>query len=459
LIFIMRTFCFIVLVTLSGIAMAQDVMITLTGKHKGVAVELDTIILENLTQPDTVILYPLPTGITSYQIDLRRGKIINGIGEYIDLFGVFLEINKPGYQKVKVVLQRSESLKFTLFSLTGKAIWQETIQFREGSSCVDINSGSEPLYLLRVQGVNFDHCFKCPGSPGSTGGFAINQFTTCTVKKASQKFGGSLIPFEFVYSPGDQVKFTAIKTGMYPGFKVEYPVNLDSISIQLAATPCAGQTVVYDYDQNSYATVQIGNQCWLRENLRSVHYADGAPLVDGTNAGNIAGNYQTKYWFDYDNDPFMSLIYGKLYSGAAFMNGVRAEPWDTNKYQGICPNGWHVPNDYEWMRMEAFLGMMGDTNGMFMWRGTDQGKKLKEQGLMHWIEVNNGTNESGFTGIPGGIRSNSGEYHSLGTQATWWTGTSLGDSGIVRALASLTSQIYKGLLDYDRGLSCRCIKD
>lgn len=455
----MRTLFLSVLITLSFIGNAQDVIITLTGKHKGGAVELDTIILENLTQPDTVILSLLPAGFTSYQIDLRRGKIINDIDEYAHPFGVFLEINKPGYQKVQVVLQRSENLQFTLISTTGKTIWRKTIEFSGGSSCVDIHPGSEPLYILRVQGENFDHCFKCLGSPGLSVGIASDQMEIFTVKETGRKVEVSLIPFEFVYSPGDKVKFTAIKTGMYPGSKVEYPDNLDSISIELAATPCAGQAVVYDYDQNAYATVQIGNQCWLRENLRSVHYADGAPLVDGTNAGNIAGNYQTKYWFNYDNDPFISLIYGKLYSGAAFMNGVRVEPWDTNKYQGLCPDGWHIPNDYEWMRMEAFLGMGSDTIGMLMWRGTDQGKKMKEQGLLHWVEVNNGTNESGFTGLPGGIRSNSGAFNGLGTQASWWTGTSFGDSGITRDLMSLTSQVYKGLLDYDRGLSCRCIKD
>ena len=57
------------------------------------------------------------------------------------------------------------------------------------------------------------------------------------------------------------------------------------------------QTTVTDFDGNIYQTVVIGNQVWMKENLNSTHYADGTPLVDGTGAGDISGDYTTKYYF------------------------------------------------------------------------------------------------------------------------------------------------------------------
>ena len=52
------------------------------------------------------------------------------------------------------------------------------------------------------------------------------------------------------------------------------------------------QTTVTDFDGNVYQTVVIGNQVWMAENLKAIHYADGTPLVSGTGVGNISGDYE-----------------------------------------------------------------------------------------------------------------------------------------------------------------------
>ena len=119
------------------------------------------------------------------------------------------------------------------------------------------------------------------------------------------------MPFEFVFTPGDKVRFTAVKTGLYSNFKTSKPVNQDSVFIKLGS-PCVAQPVVYDFDQNVYQTVQIGDQCWFRENLKTKHYADGTPLVNGTGIGDFCHDYSTKYWFEYNDDPSLSSIYGLL---------------------------------------------------------------------------------------------------------------------------------------------------
>lgn len=83
----------------------------------------------------------------------------------------------------------------------------------------------------------------------------------------------------------------------------------------------AGISTVTDYDNNEYLTVQIGDQILMAENLKTTHYSDGTPLVDGTSAGDITGNYTTKYYFWYDNDSASyAETYGALYTWAAVMN-------------------------------------------------------------------------------------------------------------------------------------------
>ncbi|WP_286019154.1 FISUMP domain-containing protein, partial [Candidatus Venteria ishoeyi] len=96
-----------------------------------------------------------------------------------------------------------------------------------------------------------------------------------------------------------------------------YPANDTTV-----VTPFACGDPITDFDGNNYSTVLIGSQCWMKENLKSTHYADGTAMVDGTSAGNISGDYTTKYYFDYNNDPANAAIYGKLYTWAAVMNGT-----------------------------------------------------------------------------------------------------------------------------------------
>ncbi|MCK4700138.1 MAG: hypothetical protein KAT38_07375, partial [Bacteroidales bacterium] len=91
--------------------------------------------------------------------------------------------------------------------------------------------------------------------------------------------------------------------------------NMSIPSDTITTFPCE---IVTDYDGNHYKTTKIGNQIWMAENLKSINYADGTPLVDGTGVGNISGDYTTKYYFWYDDDSATySETYGALYTWAA----------------------------------------------------------------------------------------------------------------------------------------------
>ena len=105
---------------------------------------------------------------------------------------------------------------------------------------------------------------------------------------------------------------------------------------------------VTDYDGNVYHTVRLGNQCWMRENLRTTHYADGTAL-------NTSSTTSSSVPYYYMGDANMLLQYGLYYNWPAVMNGAASSNANPSGVQGICPNGWHVPSAAEWEELTNFV--------------------------------------------------------------------------------------------------------
>ena len=108
------------------------------------------------------------------------------------------------------------------------------------------------------------------------------------------------------------------------------------------ALSCPGTSVVVDVDGNRYNTLQIGQQCWMRENLRTKKYADGTPIQAGEGYSTTVG-----YWYYPMNQAAYMSTYGLLYNWSATMHGATPSYLNPSGVQGICPNGWHVPSDAE----------------------------------------------------------------------------------------------------------------
>ena len=219
-----------------------------------------------------------------------------------------------------------------------------------------------------------------------------------------------------------------------------------------------------DYDGNVYQTVQIGNQLWMKENLKSTHYADGTPLTDGREAGDISGDTTTKYYFAYyDNEGYVAA-YGRLYTWAAVMNGASGSATNPDVVQGVCPDGWHVPGDDEWKELEIHLGMSEKEASTTNWRGTDEGAKLKERGFngLWWYSgsLYVGNDQSGFTALPAGSRLYNESFRHLTERANFWSATeSLSSYAWCRRLYYSYAEVYR-YDDYkSRGYSVRCVKD
>ena len=208
-----------------------------------------------------------------------------------------------------------------------------------------------------------------------------------------------------------------------------------------------------DYDGYKYQTVKIGNQTWMAENLQVTHYYDGTAIphvTDSTAWAWLSNNNTDDAYCFYDNNS--SSIYGTLYTWSAAM-GDNAVSSNTNpsRVQGICPDGWHLPSDSEWTELTEYLGT------------SETGGKLKETGTTNWASPNTGaTNETGFTALPGGMRTDShAVFGSMNLYGTWWSATEYQSSlsALQHMLIYDSAEIYHYERNKSFGLSVRCVKD
>ncbi len=202
---------------------------------------------------------------------------------------------------------------------------------------------------------------------------------------------------------------------------------------------CAGgPSTVTDIDGNVYHVVSIGNQCWMKENLKTTHYKNGAAipsnLTDAQWQATTSGASA-----DYNNDPTNTAVYGKLYNWYAV-----ADP------QGLCPTNWHVPTDAEFDTLFNYLG--GDSVC---------GGAMKEIGTTHWAIPNTGANNSsGFLGLPGGVRYGSGVYGFVGYYGYWWSATQFSSAdAYFRYLNCSSSGVSRSSYEVAFGFSVRCVRD
>ena len=146
-------------------------------------------------------------------------------------------------------------------------------------------------------------------------------------------------------------------------------------------------------------TVKIGLQIWAAANLNVVTFRNGDTIPEArTNEEWVAAGKAGKpAWCYYNNDPKNGLKYGRLYNWFAV-----TDP------RGLAPKGWSLPDAADWNQLAAQLGGAGKA-----------GDRLKSSG--GWADGFIGSNESQFTGLPGGYRVENGTFRNLGGIATWWT--------------------------------------
>ena len=221
----------------------------------------------------------------------------------------------------------------------------------------------------------------------------------------------------------------------------------------IVSNPGAGVT----YGGVNYPTVVLGNgQEWMAENLRTTQYNDGTAITLVTDnaqweANNInSTSLPMMCWYNNDQATYTANTFGALY------NWYAVSP-TTNGNRNVCPIGWHVPTDAEWSTFINYL----DPNANGGENTNTAGSKMKSTGTQYWQSPNiDATNESGFSGLPGGLRGLNGTFNLIGSYGGWWSSTE--DDTVLAWNRNLIIDIGSASRNYagkSSGLSVRCIKD
>jgi uncharacterized protein (TIGR02145 family) len=234
----------------------------------------------------------------------------------------------------------------------------------------------------------------------------------------------------FNTSISDSITFSAVQNVI---------VDEDGLNVGVIITCTPAFGTVIDINGNIYITVNIGNQLWMAENLRSANFANGE-LITNVSDDSEWINLSNSAWCSYDNIGSNDGLYGKLYNFYATVDP-----------RGLCPAGWHVPFDEEWTELTDYLGGLGAAGG-------------KMKSLTGWFSPNTGaTNESGFSAFPGGYRGVSiGEFISTCCYAFYWSSSEVDIDpiyGYWRVLNYDNDNVTNGYNDKESGVYVRCIKN
>ena len=234
--------------------------------------------------------------------------------------------------------------------------------------------------------------------------------------------------------------------------------NPDDNDTTITAQACLGVPTVTDIDGNVYNTVQIGEQCWMRENLKTTKYANGTTIPLGTTTSST-----TAYRYYPGNDSANVSTYGYLYNWAAVMNGAASSSANPSGVQGICPDGWHVPSDDEWTEMTNYVSSQSQyvcgNNTAYIAKALASETGWNSSTANCAVGNNPSTNNAtGFSARPAGHCY--GAYGLFGNGAFFWSASQTNsDYAYNRNLGYYNALVYRGSNGKDYGYSVRCVRN
>lgn len=259
------------------------------------------------------------------------------------------------------------------------------------------------------------------------------------------------------------------------GFSVRCVMNAeaDSLGYTIDEKSCPGTPSVTDIDGNMYGTVQLGDQCWMRSNLRATHYADGTAVP----AGNMNFSKTEPYYYDFSGQGgdgtsqyFPLSQRGYLYNWPAAMHGAASSNTNPSQVQGICPDGWHVPSNEEWTQLENYVKSQNQYSCCTDVFGNNSCFAKALTSTLGWKYCNGSSNcypgynpsannATGFNAMPVGIYAYNG-YQSA-TEVTWFLSSTENDSASIHFCMLWYDGTYLGrfIEPKDKGYSVRCLKN
>lgn len=300
----------------------------------------------------------------------------------------------------------NDEIKVLLINALGQIVAEDNQSICQGFQRFNIVTKTEGIYIVNVAGNNKSFSAKIISTINNqnTDNIKYKGFTNEMKAKKSASIQEVEVIHFMIYS-GENITKIA-----------DSPTESKTYEVEFHACK--------DIDGRSYPIIQIGEQWWMAENL--------------------AYNIGNGCWA-YDNNENNVATYGRLYS------------WETAKT--ACPTGWHLPTDDEWKQLEMAIGMSqseADDEGL---RGTNEGTKLKATNS--WTNNGNGTDDFGFSALPGGQRNRTDDtFGNVGDYGNWWSATEYYSySAWHRNLGYDTTDVGRYDNNKAYGFSVRCVRN
>ena len=466
---IRNVFVFAAFLLFCGAMSAQTVSLTFTGRDANNGyVQLSRVVVTNVTRDWQETLYWPDTVLTMTATGIHDA-------EASGLASLQLSQNNPnpfnGTTYASLTVGKAGALTVEITDVTGRNVeTQNFASLQQGTYQLRVTLSTAGVYFLTASMNGQVSSVKMVnGGNGGADEIVLNAhegtgFTASGTQPKNAPKGTTPNPFV----PGDQMEYVGYAT--VNGSESEsLPVTQaqtgsETLSLLFTPTqgggaPCPGAATVTDIDGNVYNTVQIGNQCWMRENLRTTRCADGTTIPMGN-----TWSYTDPYRYAPNNETSNVSSYGYLYNWAAVMHGAISSAANPSGVQGVCPTGWHVPSDAEWTELTNYM----KTQPAYMASGNADHLAKALAATWGW----NGSSETdapgndpttnnatGFSALPAGFY-NFGSYGYFGYLAYFWSATGgSGDYAYDRYLGFDDAYVYRSS-DYKRyGFSVRCVRD
>jgi len=444
-------------ISLSTFSQKPTMELTFTAQNNGQYVPLDSIFIENLTQggdtilyaPDTVLLLDYVTGIGENETMERN------------TFAVSQNYPNPfkGKTEVNLFLPEKDDIKITIRDILGRKLAHYENTINRGNHTFAFYSGKEKYYLLTVTGNQISQTIKMLNAGSQMANDAKCKIDYTGSNGNASGFKSKRVKNNFGFNLGDELMFIAYASTAIGNLGSAVVVDTPEMNTIyefdiIGGLRCPGMPTLTDVDGNTYNTLQIGTQCWMKENIKTTTYQNGTPIPNVTDDDTWA-DLTTGAYVWYDNDISWKDSYGALYNWFTTV--------DPNE---LCPEGWHVPTHDEWTALTDYIGGTSSPHGNELkscrQMNSPLGGGCNASEHPRWDQHNThyGTDDYGFSGLPGGLRDYLGTFHFIGYSGGWWSSTEDSSSSAwSRYLKDNYGDVNVTNNPKRRGRSVRCLRD
>ena len=460
---------FVFVLCLSGFA--QTITLKFTGRDvQGHYCQLNYVNVTNLSKNwQETISWPDTTLVLNNEVD---------IDDYIVLPSFKLSQNVPnpfvGITDVSLDVVGNEDVFVEVADMSGKTVLCKNIaKPQAGAYVFHVELSTPQTYVLTArQGKNFASIKMV--NHGAGGENAITVLQCIDGKQVAKTNKDAKSNVTHPWANGDNLSVEGYATIDGTEFSQSLSMLLlqnETVTIVFPVSassdgqPCPGSPTVTDIDNNIYNTVQLGNQCWMKENLRTTRYADGTAILMGPGLSTTV-----PYRYAPDNETNNVAFYGYLYNWAAVMHGANSSSNNPSGVQGICPNGWHVPSDAEWAQLITYVSSQSqyfcNNNSNRIAKALASTTGWNSDSSPCAVGNNQSTNNAtGFSAMPAGYcHGEYGEnnYFSFGGSTSFWCATSSpvhNDMANYYGLNYFENYVIGNYTEKIDGISVRCVRD